>query len=57
MTGIVRSQIPGHDPTHEKKLPELAQEWFDRYDAGYDVTQWYTANDNVTANDGEETHV
>ena len=42
LTGVVRSQIPGHDPTHEQ-LPALAQEWFDRYDAGYDVTQWYTA--------------
>ena len=24
-------------------LPALAAEWFDRYDAGYDVTHWYTA--------------
>jgi predicted metal-dependent hydrolase len=55
MSGVVRSQLPGHDPTHEK-LPALAQEWFDRYDAGYDVTQWYTANDYSTANDGEATH-
>jgi predicted metal-dependent hydrolase len=43
LSGVVRSQIPGHDPTHEP-LPALAQEWFDRYDAGYDVTQWYTAD-------------
>ena len=41
LTGVVRSQIPGHDPAHEK-LPDLAQEWFDRYDAGYEVTRWYT---------------
>ncbi len=41
LVGIVRSQIPGHDPTHEK-LPVLADEWFRRYDEGYDVTQWYT---------------
>lgn len=41
-TGVVRSQIPGHDPAHEK-LPDLAQEWFDRYEAGYEVTRWYTA--------------
>ncbi|MBV5243319.1 metal-dependent hydrolase [Mycolicibacterium sp. PAM1] len=41
--GVVRSQIPGHDPAHEK-LPALAQEWFDRYEAGYDVTRWYTAS-------------
>ena len=40
--GIVRSQIPGHDPTHEK-LPTLADEWFKRYDQGYDVTKWYTS--------------
>ncbi|GAA2559260.1 metal-dependent hydrolase [Mycolicibacterium diernhoferi] len=43
LVGIVRSQIPGHNPEHEK-LPVLAGEWFDRFDAGYDVTQWYTAN-------------
>ncbi|WP_104183421.1 metal-dependent hydrolase [Mycobacterium avium] len=42
MSGIVRSQIPGHNPAHEK-IPALAQTWFQRYDAGYDVTQWYTA--------------
>lgn len=42
LRGVVRSQIPGHDPTHEN-LPGLAQQWFDRYDAGYEVTQWYTA--------------
>ena len=42
LSGIVRSQIPGHNPEHEK-LPELAAEWFERYDAGYDVTHWYTA--------------
>jgi predicted metal-dependent hydrolase len=43
LTGVVRSQIPGHDPKHEP-LPALAQVWFDRYDAGYDVTRWYTAD-------------
>ncbi|MBI3227902.1 MAG: metal-dependent hydrolase [Mycolicibacterium cosmeticum] len=42
LSGIVRSQIPGHDPTHEN-LPVLAAEWFKRYDEGYDVTKWYTA--------------
>ncbi len=42
LAGIVRSQIPGHNPEHEK-LPVLAAKWFDRFDAGYDVTQWYTA--------------
>lgn len=43
LVGIVRSQIPGHDPAHEK-LPALAGEWFKRYDEGYDVTKWYTAS-------------
>jgi predicted metal-dependent hydrolase len=42
LSGVVRSQIPGHDPAGEE-LPALAQEWFRRYAAGYDVTQWYTA--------------
>jgi len=41
LSGIVRSQLPNHNPAHEK-LPALAGEWFDRYDAGYDVTNWYT---------------
>lgn len=40
--GVVRSQIPGHDPT-DQKLPALASEWFARYDAGHDVTRWYTS--------------
>ncbi|BBY76788.1 hypothetical protein MPRF_36870 [Mycolicibacterium parafortuitum] len=48
LNGVVRSQIPGHNPAHEK-LPALAQVWFDRYDAGYDVTRWYTADENETA--------
>lgn len=42
LRGIVRSQLPKHDPTHEK-LPDLAGEWFQRYTDGYDVTRWYTA--------------
>ncbi|WP_181697379.1 metal-dependent hydrolase [Nocardia sp. GTS18] len=41
--GIIRSQTPGHNPAHEK-LPDLAGEWFRRYDEGYDVTRWYTAD-------------
>jgi hypothetical protein len=40
--GLLRSQIPGHNPAHQK-LPALAAEWLARYDAGYDVTRWYTA--------------
>ncbi|GGK67213.1 metal-dependent hydrolase [Nocardia camponoti] len=42
LNGVVRSQIPGHNPANEV-LPALAEEWFRRYDAGYDVTRWYTA--------------
>lgn len=42
LTGIVRSQLPNHKPEHEK-LPALADVWFDRYNEGYDVTNWYTA--------------
>ncbi len=42
LAGIIRSQMPGHDPAHEK-LPALADVWFRRYDEGYDVTHWYTA--------------
>jgi predicted metal-dependent hydrolase len=44
VSGIVRSQIPGHNPAQEN-LPALANEWFNRYDDGYDVTRWYTAAD------------
>jgi predicted metal-dependent hydrolase len=42
VAGIVRSQLPNHNPAHEN-LPVLAGQWFDRYDAGYDVTAWYTS--------------
>ncbi|OBF24977.1 metal-dependent hydrolase [Mycobacterium sp. ACS4331] len=56
MSGVVRSQIPGHDPAHEK-LPALAQEWFDRYDQGYEVTRWYTAGNKVDAVTKDSTHV
>lgn len=41
--GVMRSQLPGHNPARQK-LPALAAEWIDRYEAGYDVTRWYTAN-------------
>jgi predicted metal-dependent hydrolase len=43
--GVVRSQIPGHNPANHK-MPELAAEWLARYEAGYDVTRWYTATSN-----------
>lgn len=42
LMGIIRSQLPKHNPDHEK-LPALADVWFDRYENGYDVTRWYTA--------------
>ena len=40
--GLVRSQVPGHDPTHQP-LPAFAQEWFDAYDRGVDVSTWYAS--------------
>ncbi|AWG99597.1 metal-dependent hydrolase [Rhodococcus ruber] len=43
LAGVVRSQLPKHDPAHEK-LPVLADVWFRRYEDGYDVTRWYTAD-------------
>ncbi|MET0896597.1 MAG: metal-dependent hydrolase [Mycobacterium sp.] len=52
LAGVVRSQIPGHDPAHEE-LPALAEEWFRRYDDGYEVTQWYTAVHNQKAEDNQ----
>lgn len=42
LTGVVRSQLPKHNPDHER-LPALADVWFERFDAGYDVSHWYTA--------------
>ena len=41
------ARSPATNPAHEK-LPALAAEWFKRYDEGYDVTKWYTA-DSVPA--------
>lgn len=41
--GVIRSQLPKHNPDREK-LPELAGVWFERFDAGYDVSHWYTAD-------------
>nr|WP_240163637.1 metal-dependent hydrolase [Mycolicibacterium sphagni] len=43
--GVVRSQIPGHKPA-KQKLPAFAAEWLARYEAGCDVTRWYTAARN-----------
>ena len=42
LTGVVRSQLPNHNPAHVR-LPALADMWFRRYDDGYDVSHWYTA--------------
>lgn len=39
---VLMSQTPFHNPTHEP-LPELAGRWFERWDAGGDVTRWYSA--------------
>lgn len=40
LRGLIRSQIPFFDPADER-LPALADEWFDRYERGDDVTRWY----------------
>ncbi len=40
--GVVRGQLPRHNPG-KQKLPRFATEWLARYEAGYDVTRWYTA--------------
>lgn len=43
LRGVIRSQLPKHNPAHEQ-LPALADVWFRRYEAGYDVAHWYTAD-------------
>lgn len=43
LRGLIRSQNPFFDPAHER-LPVLADEWFERYERGDDVTQWYSTN-------------
>jgi predicted metal-dependent hydrolase len=48
--GVLRSQIPGHNPARHE-LPALATEWLARYEAGHDVTQWYTAAGNQASKD------
>ncbi|SBS75587.1 conserved hypothetical protein [uncultured Mycobacterium sp.] len=48
--GVVRSQIPGHNPAHQT-LPALATEWLARYDAGDDVTRWYTSKRSPAVTD------
>lgn len=39
---VLLSQTPFHDPT-DQPLPPFADEWFDRWDSGGDVTRWYTS--------------
>ncbi len=38
--GLVRSQVPGHDPT-DQPLPAFADEWMAGYDRGVEVATWY----------------
>lgn len=38
---ILLSQNPFHNPAHAV-LPRFAERWFDRYNAGDDVSRWYT---------------
>jgi predicted metal-dependent hydrolase len=38
---VLLSQTPFHNPDHQP-LPEFADRWFDRWNAGGDVTRWYT---------------
>ncbi len=38
--GILSSQLPWHNPTHQP-LPDYYQEWLDQWDAGDDVTNIY----------------
>lgn len=40
--GLIKSQVPGHDPTHQP-LPKLAAEWMAAYDEGRDVSTWYAS--------------
>ena len=51
LAGVVRSQLPKHNPDHEK-LPALADVWFERFDSGYDVSHWYTA-ETVSAREAD----
>lgn len=42
MKGVIRSQLPLHDPAQED-LPALAAQWLRRYDDGEDCTRWYAS--------------
>lgn len=39
--GVLRSQRPYHDPG-DQPLPDFANRWFARYDAGGDIAHWYS---------------
>ena len=39
---VLLSQAPFHKPEHEP-LPQFADQWFQRWDRGGDVTRWYTS--------------
>lgn len=40
--GILKSQMPNHDPT-DQPLPPFAARWLERYDRGEDVARWYSS--------------
>jgi predicted metal-dependent hydrolase len=40
--GVLKSQSPLHDPG-DQPLPDFAELWFARYEAGEDVGHWYSA--------------
>jgi predicted metal-dependent hydrolase len=39
---VLLSQTPFHNPDHQP-LPAFADEWFDRWNSGGDVTHWYAS--------------
>jgi predicted metal-dependent hydrolase len=39
---LMLSQVPHHRPAREP-LPRFADSWFERYDAGYDITRFYSS--------------
>ena len=41
--GVLQSQLPTHDPG-DQPLPDFAERWMARYDAGGDVAHWYTGD-------------
>jgi predicted metal-dependent hydrolase len=42
---VMRAQLPGHDPEFQP-LPEFADVWMQRYDAGDSVGHWYASTPN-----------